>query len=47
MPIIARTANIAPDARQACMDAGMDDFLAKPVNTGMLSGVLESYVKPS
>ena len=30
VPIIAMTANVMPEARQACKDAGMDDFLPKP-----------------
>jgi signal transduction histidine kinase/CheY-like chemotaxis protein len=29
--IIAMTANVTPEDRQACMDAGMDDYLAKPI----------------
>jgi two-component system, sensor histidine kinase and response regulator len=38
--IIAMTANALAEDRQACMDAGMDDYLAKPVTLEALRGVL-------
>ena len=35
-PIIAFTANASPENRQRAADVGMDDFLAKPINSARL-----------
>jgi CheY-like chemotaxis protein len=41
VPIIALTANALPEDRQACLDAGMDQFLTKPITReGMLNALL-------
>jgi PAS domain S-box-containing protein len=47
LPIVALTASAYEEDRQRCLDAGMDDFLAKPVNLEALRGVLERWVKRS
>jgi two-component system sensor histidine kinase BarA len=43
LPIIALTANDSREDRQACLSAGMDDFLVKPVDSTQVSVVLERY----
>jgi PAS domain S-box-containing protein len=42
-PIIAMTANAMESDRQACLDAGMDDHLAKPFNAKSLQDMLARY----
>lgn len=42
-PIIAMTANAMESDRQACLDAGMDDHLAKPFNSQVLQAMLTRY----
>jgi PAS domain S-box-containing protein len=42
--IIALTANALERDRRACLDAGMDDYLAKPLNSDELRVVLERWV---
>ncbi|MBI3376545.1 MAG: response regulator [Betaproteobacteria bacterium] len=44
VPIIAMTANVMQEARQACKDAGMDDFLPKPFVRAELLRILELWL---
>ena len=46
-PIIAMTANAMESDRQACLQAGMDDHLAKPFNAPGLQAMLEVHVLQS
>jgi PAS domain S-box-containing protein len=39
--IIAMTANVMAEDRQACLEAGMDDYLAKPIRVEELVAALE------
>jgi len=45
LPIIALTAKATSDDRDACLKAGMDDFLTKPVTEQQLIEILETHIK--
>jgi CheY-like chemotaxis protein len=47
VPIIAVTAGTVPGARRACLDAGMDDFLAKPFSLGRLRKKVLEWLLPA
>jgi two-component system, sensor histidine kinase len=43
--IVAVTANVLQEDRDKCFEAGMDDFLTKPINSNILFSILERYTK--
>ena len=43
IPIIALTANATIDDRKACLEAGMDDFITKPVSPEQLSRTIQKF----
>jgi signal transduction histidine kinase/FixJ family two-component response regulator len=46
IPVIALTANAFEDDRQRCLEAGMDDFLTKPVHADTLYASIQRHVHP-
>ncbi len=44
IPIIALTANAVVGDRERCIDAGMDDYLAKPIELADLARVLQRHL---
>ena len=46
-PVIAMTANVMEGDRQKCLDAGMDDYVAKPVVSADLYAKLEYWLEHS
>ncbi len=43
VPLVAVTASVMPGDRAACMAAGMDDFLAKPVSVAELAAAIARW----
>jgi two-component system, cell cycle response regulator DivK len=45
LPIVAQTAFAMSDDREKAIDAGCDDYLAKPIKSKDLLGVVGKYIK--
>ena len=43
--IIALTAYVLPDSRELCLNAGMNDFIPKPVKMKDLANVLNKHIR--
>jgi two-component system sensor histidine kinase/response regulator len=46
IPIVAMTANVLEQDRERCLEAGMNDYLGKPIVPALLWACLERWVKP-
>ncbi|MBY0357839.1 MAG: response regulator [Candidatus Obscuribacterales bacterium] len=46
IPIIAMTANAMEGDRERCIEAGMDDYISKPVDSKKLQDVLAKWLTP-
>ena len=46
LPILAMTAHALHEERQRCLDAGMNDFVSKPIDPDTLFAVIARWAKP-
>jgi CheY-like chemotaxis protein len=47
LPIVAMTANAMEKDRQDCLEAGMNDFITKPMDPARLAAVVQAWVMPA
>jgi len=47
IPVIAMTANAMDGDRERCIEAGMDDYLPKPVDRDQLAAIIGRWVNRS
>jgi signal transduction histidine kinase/DNA-binding response OmpR family regulator len=47
IPVIALTASAMEDDRRRCREAGMDDFISKPINRSELKSAIERWMNKS
>ena len=45
IPIIAMTADAFSDDIQRCLDCGMNEHIAKPIDVDQVLEILENYIK--
>jgi signal transduction histidine kinase len=46
LPVIALTAGVLPEERQSALDAGVNEFLAKPLDLQTMTAMLAPYSRP-
>jgi CheY-like chemotaxis protein len=44
--VVAMTAHALPGDREKCFEAGMDDFVAKPIRKELIAEVIERHLPP-
>ena len=47
LPVVAMTANALVGDRKRCIDAGMDDYIAKPIRMKDFLWMIEKHIRPS
>ncbi len=45
IPVVAMTANALKGDREKCLEAGMDDYISKPVNPDELDAAIKKFIK--